>query len=71
MQSYYFAVIRYGVKLGLWNEVMNMGFVTCTLTRMFKSRIMRWKGYVAKMGKKERMKDLLVGTPAGKSTLRR
>jgi hypothetical protein len=50
--------------------------VICTLrqvciTRIIKSRRMRWAGYVARMGEKRNAYTLLVGKPEGKGPLGR
>jgi hypothetical protein len=42
-----------------------------SIIRMTKSRTMRWAGHVARMGEKMNAYRILVGTPEGKSPLRR
>jgi hypothetical protein len=41
------------------------------ITRMIKSRRMRWAGHVARMGEKRNAYSILVGNPEGKRPLGR
>jgi hypothetical protein len=55
-------------------DISHTIFDNCTskydmeIVRVIKSRIMRWVGYVARMGKKRDVYSVLVGKPEGKTT---
>jgi hypothetical protein len=48
-----------------------MSFITCTVTRMIKSRRMGWAGHVECTGEKRNSYTVLVGKPEGKRPLGR
>jgi hypothetical protein len=50
----------------LHNEELHNLYSSPSIIRMFKSRKMKWAGYVARMGKK---RNALVGKPEGKRSL--
>jgi hypothetical protein len=55
----------------LHNEELHNLYSSPSITRIIKSRRMRWAGHVARMGEKRKMYRLLVGKPGEKRTLGR
>jgi hypothetical protein len=53
------------------NEEFHNLHSSLNITRMIKSRRMRWAGHVARMGKKRNACRILVGKPEGKRPLGR
>jgi len=53
----------------LQNEELNDLYSLHNILRVIKSRIMRWAGHVARMGKRRGMYKVLVGKPEGKRPL--
>jgi hypothetical protein len=53
----------------LHNKELNDLYSSPNIFRVIKSRRMRWTGYVARMGRGEMYKGLLVGKPEGKKPL--
>jgi hypothetical protein len=53
----------------LHNEELHNLYCSPTVTRIIKSRRMRWAGHVARMG--ENAYRILVGKPEGKETTRK
>jgi hypothetical protein len=50
----------------LHNEELRDFYSSPSITRIIKSRRMRWVGHIARMGKKRNAYRLLVGKPEGK-----
>jgi hypothetical protein len=55
----------------LHNEELHNLYSSPNITRMFKSRKLRWVGHVARMGEKRNAYRILVGKPEGKRPLGR
>jgi hypothetical protein len=55
----------------LHNEELHNFYSSPCIIRMIKSRRMRWKGHVARMGDKRNAYRILVGKPEGKMPLER
>jgi hypothetical protein len=55
----------------LHNEELRDLYSSLSITRIIKSRRMRWAGHVARMGEKRNAYRLLVGKPQRKRPLRR
>jgi hypothetical protein len=55
----------------LHNEELHDLYSSPSITRIMKSRRMRWAGHVARMGEKRNAYTLLVGNPEGKTPLGR
>jgi hypothetical protein len=55
----------------LHNEELHNLYTSASITRIVKSRRMRWAGHVARMGEKRNVYRVLVGKPEGKSPLGR
>jgi hypothetical protein len=55
----------------LYNEDPNDLYSSTSIVRVIKSRIMRWAGHVAGMGKRSGVYKILVGKPERKGPLRR
>jgi hypothetical protein len=55
----------------LHNEELNYLYRSPNIVRVIKSRIMRWAGHVARMGKGRCVYCILVGKPEGKRPLGR
>jgi hypothetical protein len=55
----------------LHNEKLNDLYCSLNITRVIKSRRMRWAGHVARMGERKDVYRVLVGKPEGKSPLGR
>jgi hypothetical protein len=55
----------------LYNEELHDVYSSLSITRIIKSRRMRWVGHVVGMGKKRNTCRLLVGKPEGKRPLGR
>jgi hypothetical protein len=53
----------------LHNEELHNLYSSSSIIRIIKSRMMRWAGHVARMGKKRNLYRLLVGEPEGKRPL--
>jgi hypothetical protein len=53
----------------LHNEELHNLYSSPSITRMIKSRRMRWAGYVARMGPKRNAYRIFVGNPEGKRPL--
>jgi hypothetical protein len=53
------------------NEIMHNLYFSLSIIRMIKSRIIRWAGYVERMGAKRNAYRILVGKPEGKRPLGR
>jgi hypothetical protein len=51
----------------LHNEELRDLYFSPSIIRIIKSRMMRWAGYVARMGEKRNSYRLLVGKPEGKN----
>jgi hypothetical protein len=60
---------------GWWSKLHNEEhhdlYSSSSMSRIIKSRRMRWAGHVARMGDKRNAYRLLVGKPEGKRSLRR
>ena len=52
-------------------EKLNDLYCSPNIVRVIKSRIMRWTGHVARMGKRRGVYRVLVGKPEGKRTFGR
>jgi hypothetical protein len=52
----------------LHHEELHNFYSSPNVTRMIKSRMMRWIGYVANMGEKRNAHRVLVGKPGGGTT---
>jgi hypothetical protein len=59
------------MKTVMHNEGIHNLYSASSITRMIKSRRMRWAGYVAKMGEKRNAYRILVEKPEGKRPLGR
>jgi hypothetical protein len=55
----------------LHNEELRDLYSSPSIIRIIKSRMMRWAGHVARIGRKRNAYRLLVGKPEGKIPLRR
>jgi hypothetical protein len=55
----------------LHNENLHNFYPSPNIIRQIKSRRMRWKGHVARMGEERKVYRVLVGNPEGKSRLER
>ena len=55
----------------LHNEELNDLYSSRNIVRVIKSRIMRWAGHVARMGKERGVYRVLVGKPEGRRPLGR
>jgi hypothetical protein len=55
----------------LYNEELHNLYSSPSITRIIKSRRMRWAGHLARMGQKRNMYRLLVGNPERKRLLGR
>jgi hypothetical protein len=55
----------------LHNEELHDLYSSPTIVRVIKSRIMRWAGHVARMGKESGVYRVFVGKPEGKRPLGR
>jgi hypothetical protein len=55
----------------LHNEELHSLYSSPSIIKMIKSRMMRWAGYVERMGKKMNAYRILVGKPEGKRPLGR
>jgi hypothetical protein len=55
----------------LHNEVLRDLYSSPSVSRIIKSRRMRWEGHVARMGEKRNAYRLFVGNPEGKRPLGR
>jgi hypothetical protein len=55
----------------LHNEEFHILYSSQSISRMIKSRGMRWAGHVARMGAKRNAYRILVGKPEGKRPLGR
>jgi hypothetical protein len=55
----------------LHNEVLHNLYSSPDIIRQFKSRRLRWAGYVARMGEDRKVYKVLVGKPEGKRPLGR
>jgi hypothetical protein len=55
----------------LHNEELHNLYSSPNITRMIKSRRMRWAGHVARMGETRNAYKILVGKPEGKRPLGR
>ena len=53
----------------LINEELNGLYFSPNIVRVIKSRIMRWAGYVARMGDRRDVYGVLAGKPEGKRLL--
>jgi hypothetical protein len=58
------------VEKAAQEELHNL-YSSPSITRIIKSRRMRWAGHVARMGEKRNVSRLLVGKPEGKRPLGR
>jgi hypothetical protein len=58
-----------GVWRKLHNEELRDLYFSPSITRIIKSRRMRWAGHVTRMGEKRNAYRLLVGKPKGKRPL--
>jgi hypothetical protein len=68
----FFPVVLHGCKtwsLKLHNKELHDLYSSPSITRMIKSRRMRWAGHVVGMGVKRNAYRLLVGKPEGKRSL--
>jgi hypothetical protein len=63
------AIMRGSPKLH--NEELHNLYSSPSITRVIKSRRMRWAGHVARMGEKRNASRILVGKPGRKSPLGR
>jgi hypothetical protein len=52
-------------------EELNNLYSSPDISRQIKSRLMRWTGHVARMGKERKVYKVLVGKPEGKRPLGR
>jgi len=55
----------------LYNEELNDLYSSSNVFSVIKSRIMRWAGYVARIGERRGIFQVLVGKPEGKRPLGR
>ena len=66
-------VLRSHEVTGKWkkliNEELNGLYFSPNIVRVIKSRIMRWAGYVARMGDRRDVYGVLAGKPEGKRLL--
>jgi hypothetical protein len=60
-----------GTRRKLHNEELNDVYFSPNIVRVIKSRRMRWKGHVARIGQERGVYRVLVGKPEGKRPLDR
>ena len=60
-----------GERRKLHNEELNDLYCSPNISRVIKSKRMRWAGHVARMGKRKGVYGVLVGRPEGKRRLGR
>jgi hypothetical protein len=57
--------------VNVYNEELNDLYSSPNITRVIKSRRMKWAGHVARMGEKRDAYRILVGRPEGRRALGR
>jgi hypothetical protein len=55
----------------LHNEELHNLYASQNITKVMKSRRMRWTGHIARIGKMRKAYKILVGKPEGKETTRK